>query len=91
MTAPIPTARDWRDDAACRAHDPEKFFPEGSPDSPGYIRQAAKAVEVCTGCTVRPECLDFAMTTRGESGIWGGTSDAERRAVRRHPVRGGAR
>jgi WhiB family transcriptional regulator, redox-sensing transcriptional regulator len=85
-----PVMTDWRDRAACCSHDPEKFFPVGQEDSPGYVRQVAKAVEVCTGCTVRVECLDFAMTARGESGIWGGTSDAERRAGRASLTRGAA-
>jgi WhiB family redox-sensing transcriptional regulator len=29
------------------------------------------------------ECLDFAITTNQEYGVWGGTSEEERRVLRR--------
>ena len=70
--------------------DPDDFFPAGQEDSPAYIRQVQRAIAVCAGCTVRPECLDFAMTARREYGVWGGTSDAERRSVRPALTRGTA-
>ena len=41
---------------------------------------AAKAV--CFGCAVRAACLSFALAT-GQAGIWGGTTQEERRAMRR--------
>jgi WhiB family transcriptional regulator, redox-sensing transcriptional regulator len=81
VTATSPANQDWRDSAACRNKDPDDFFPPGHEDSPGYVRQAEKAIKVCTGCTVRPECLDFALAAHRQWGIWGGTSDPERRAV----------
>jgi WhiB family redox-sensing transcriptional regulator len=33
---------------------------------------------------VQVECLEFALATNQDSGIWGGTSEEERRAIRRH-------
>lgn len=90
VMTPVLTSLDWRTRAACRGVDPDLFFPDGHEDSPGYARQAAQAIAVCAGCAVRPECLRFAMSTRREYGIWGGTSDVERRAVRPALARGAA-
>lgn len=81
-------AGDWRDLAACANKPFDLFFPEGSETSPAFIRQAEEAVAVCAGCLVRTECLDFAMKTRQRHGVWGGTSDAERRSVRPALTRG---
>jgi WhiB family redox-sensing transcriptional regulator len=38
---------------------------------------------VCGGCDARQPCLEFALTTNQDSGIWGGTSEEERRKLRR--------
>ncbi|MCA1692194.1 MAG: WhiB family transcriptional regulator [Actinobacteria bacterium] len=66
----------WRDDAACRGLDPDVFFP-ASDDEAGV----AKAV--CETCPVREECLEYALETRQEDGIWGGLTETERRRLRR--------
>jgi len=71
----------WRDRAACRDTNPELFFPAGSTgDAINHI-EAAKAV--CALCPVRAQCLEFAFETNQESGIWGGTSEDERRRLRK--------
>ena len=41
--------------------------------------QAAQAKAICARCRVRPECLRFALATREAHGVWGGTSEEERR------------
>ena len=65
----------WRLDALCAETDPEAFFPEKG----GSTREAKR---VCTGCTVRAECLEFALANDERFGIWGGLSERERRRVR---------
>jgi WhiB family redox-sensing transcriptional regulator len=35
---------------------------------------------------VQTDCLDFALSTNQDSGIWGGTSEEERRILRREYV-----
>ena len=67
---------DWRQDAACRDVDTAVFFPE---TEDGAV--AAKAV--CATCPVRGACLDFALITRQDDGVWGGLDENERRRVRR--------
>ena len=71
---------DWRDGAACRHHDPELFFPEGTV-GPAQ-RQAEQAKQVCQSCPARTPCLDFALRVGLAFGIWGGTTGEERRDIR---------
>ena len=84
----------WRDHALCRDTDPELFFPVGTTGV--ALIQIDKARQVCGQCTVRVECLDYALDTNQDSGIWGGLSEEERRVIRRqrrgrHPVGKSAR
>jgi len=68
--------RAWQARANCMGVDPELFFPER-----GSSTREAK--EVCRGCVVRAECLEFAIANSEKFGIWGGMSERERRRVRR--------
>jgi len=68
--------RDWRLVAACRATDPDLFFP---PSAAGRsVKQIAQAKRICARCTVRAECLAFALRVRHAHGVWGGMSEDER-------------
>jgi len=69
----------WQARANCMGVDPELFFPER-----GSSTREAK--EVCHGCVVASECLDFAIANSEKFGIWGGMSERERRRVRRARV-----
>jgi WhiB family redox-sensing transcriptional regulator len=75
---------DWRDNSACRDTDPDLFFPVGTTGP--AIEQIETAKAVCRACDVQKSCLDYALTTNQDSGIWGGTSEEERRALRRQWV-----
>jgi WhiB family transcriptional regulator, redox-sensing transcriptional regulator len=66
----------WQEAALCAETDPEAFFPEKG----GSTREAKK---ICTGCEVRAECLEYALTNDERFGIWGGLSERERRRLRR--------
>ena len=66
----------WQVDALCAQTDPEAFFPEKG----GSTRDAKK---VCAACTVRSECLDYALGNDERFGIWGGLSERERRKLRK--------
>ncbi|MGB9112983.1 MAG: WhiB family transcriptional regulator [Acidimicrobiales bacterium] len=72
---------DWRDRAECRDTDPDLFFPVGTTGQAIEQIEAAKAV--CFACTARTECLEFALATNQESGVWGGASEEERRKLRK--------
>ncbi|GCB53039.1 WhiB family transcriptional regulator [Streptomyces sp. NL15-2K] len=76
----------WRDHAACRHEDPDLFFPIGT-TGPALV-QTERAKAVCRRCPVREKCLQWALDTGQTLGVWGGTSENERRALKR---RAGAR
>lgn len=67
----------WSTFAECRGLDTRLFFPELGDDT-----RAAKAV--CAVCPVRAECLADALEQDDHHGIWGGTSERERRNIRRN-------
>lgn len=71
----------WRDHARCRDTDPELFFPVGTTGNALMAIDYAK--RVCAECAVMQECLEFALDTNQDSGVWGGHSEEERRAIRR--------
>ena len=74
-------AEDWRRSAACRNTEPDLFFPVGTTGP--AIDQIAAAKAVCDQCDAKGPCLEFALTTNQDSGVWGGTSEEERRKLRR--------
>jgi WhiB family redox-sensing transcriptional regulator len=79
------TIMDWRHRAACRDEDPELFFPIGN--SGPALLQIEQAKAVCRRCPVASECLTWALDTGQDSGVWGGLSEDERRALKRRSVR----
>ena len=69
-------ALSWMDRGLCAEVDPELHFPEK-----GGSARAAK--RVCRACTVRAECLDYALGVGDRLyGVWGGLSERERRPLR---------
>jgi WhiB family redox-sensing transcriptional regulator len=70
------TTGNWQDEANCLGVDPDLFFPER-----GASTREAK--EVCRGCVVRLDCLEYALVNGEKFGIWGGLSERERRRLRR--------
>ncbi|MFE1428401.1 WhiB family transcriptional regulator [Streptomyces fungicidicus] len=74
----------WRGRAACRTEDPDLFFPIGT--SGPALMQTEQAKAVCRRCPVREQCLEWALDTGQSVGVWGGTSETERRALKRRIV-----
>ncbi len=72
---------DWRLEAACRSVDSDLFFPLGRTGA--AEDQIAAAKGVCWQCPVREQCLHYAVATHQQDGIWGGTSEEERRTLRK--------
>ncbi|MDE0231097.1 MAG: WhiB family transcriptional regulator [bacterium] len=77
----ITITTDWRDLAACLDSDPNLFFPIGSTGP--AVAQIAMATAICGECAVQAECLDYALNTNQESGVWGGLSEEDRRRHRK--------
>lgn len=76
---------DW-DRAACRDHDPELFFPVGT-EGPA-AEQLTAAKYICGTCPLQTACLRWALDTGQEAGVWGGTSEEDRRGMRRARIAG---
>ena len=85
MTSPatlaLAQAEEWRDRAACRDMDPDIFFPIGTTGP--ALDQIEQAKGICRRCNARDLCLEYALATNQEAGIWGGTSEEERRKLRK--------
>ena len=73
-----PAASQWYMRGACRGLELAVFYPD-----PDNEADSARALEVCSGCAVRETCLDHALTSRETTGIWGGTTERERRRILR--------
>jgi WhiB family redox-sensing transcriptional regulator len=67
---------DWMDRGKCRDMDPSVFFP-----SDGMGVQIAR--RVCAECPMKAPCLEYALDNRVDHGVWGGTSERERRRILR--------
>lgn len=70
---------EWRHHAACAGQETDLFFPAGTGRE--AMAQTDVAKEICHGCSARAECLRFALDTGQDTGVWGGLSEAERRAL----------
>src|SRR5207237_4762421 len=78
----------WQFRAACRGEDASLFF------APGYFekreekdRREARAKAICARCTVRVDCLEYALRIREPHGVWGGLNEQERRVLLRDRAR----
>lgn len=86
FSIPPPTGLEnrWMRQAACLDHEPELFFPPG----PAAIDHIAQAQAICRGCPVASDCLTVALADPTLVGVWGGTSDSQRAALRRTTAAG---
>ena len=83
MTAVAPPAP-WQDLAACRGTDTDRFFPISHKN-----RAAADinyAIRICKVCPVQQPCLNYALSSPQTYGIWGGTTEEQRRRLRRRLI-----
>lgn len=64
----------WMEDAVCRQVDNELWYPEK-----GESTQPAK--KICAHCPVVAECLEYALKNKERFGVWGNTSERERRKL----------
>jgi len=68
----------WYLRGACRGLDSSIFYPD-----PAEEAVVARALAVCDRCEVRSDCLDHALFRRELPGIWGGTTERDRRRILR--------
>ncbi len=81
VTTTLTVTTEWRDLAACRDSEPSLFFPIGSTGP--AVDQIAAAKVICAACSVQDDCLQYALESNQESGVWGGYAEDERRRLRK--------
>ncbi|MEU8764756.1 WhiB family transcriptional regulator [Streptomyces sp. NPDC048659] len=81
----LSTAAPEQPTQACKGEDPDLFFPVG--DGARALFQAAEAKAICRGCPFQNACLEGALQRGEEFGVWGGTDERDRRAMRRVAAR----
>ena len=67
---------EWMARGKCREMDPAIFFPND-----GIGVQVAQ--RICAECPVRVACLEYALENKVDHGVWGGSSERERRRILR--------
>jgi WhiB family transcriptional regulator, redox-sensing transcriptional regulator len=79
----------WQDKAACRGPQSAVFFPPSHFERKDEkeVREA-RAKAICSTCSVKQPCLDFAIRIREPHGIWGGLNELERRRLARKRAAG---
>ena len=78
-------ANGWQARAACRGEDSALFYADSKRATEQARVEAAKAI--CARCPVVEECLDAALATHEQYGVWGGMTAAERERMRPHARR----
>jgi Transcription factor WhiB len=68
---------DWQTMGECRSVADDTWFPD-----PAQAALRAAAVGRCGFCAVRRSCLAYALGEGEDYGIWGGTTDVQRDALR---------
>jgi WhiB family transcriptional regulator, redox-sensing transcriptional regulator len=76
LQAPILDERPWAVFAACRGADSDLFFPLSKDHE-------MQAVTICGTCPVLDDCLDYAVEAGERFGVWGGTTERQRRRLLR--------
>ena len=72
----------WQIKAACRGPQAAVFFPPSTFERKDEKdEREARAKAICQGCSVRKECLDYAIRIREPHGIWGGLNEFERKQL----------
>lgn len=69
----------WQVKGVCASgrYSPEVWFPVGS--SGPAVTQREYAKSLCRGCPVQGSCLQWALATGQEHGVWGGLDEQQRR------------
>ncbi|MDV6271516.1 WhiB family transcriptional regulator [Rhodococcus globerulus] len=68
----------WRAFARCRTEDSAIFFPPDGERPTARTARERAAKQICRQCPVSVQCLDFALTTGQQHGVWGTTTPMER-------------
>jgi WhiB family redox-sensing transcriptional regulator len=70
------TDQPWHTSGACNGSDPDAWFPDSRATATAAIAQ-----RICHTCPVMDECADWAINTREAWGVWGATTESDRKAI----------
>jgi len=71
--------RSWVKRASCAGLATSFFFPDNNQVTPEHK-------QVCFNCPVKVECLEYALKNQTSLGVWAGTSESDRRRIRRKGI-----
>ncbi len=74
LAAPVLQERPWAVFASCKESDSNLFFPSTKDEE-------RSALGVCEVCPVIDDCLDHALEVRERFGVWGGTTEKQRKRL----------
>lgn len=75
-------SKDWQTTGLCRGNHSHLFFPPSTFERKDEReRREVRAKAICQVCPVQTDCIEYALRIREPYGIWGGTTEADRRAV----------
>ena len=79
----------WRADAACQGASAGHFYPPGTTETRDQRQDRENAARaLCSQCSVREPCLEYALFVQEPYGIWGGLNELERRRLLRRRTGG---
>ena len=81
----MPLRDGFKERGECRNYDPELWWPNGATGDEAIKAELAKSI--CQQCPVKLDCLSYAIEHRQFFGIWGATTEEERRNDRREARR----
>jgi len=74
--------RSWQPVALCRGNHSHLFFPPTTSErKEERERRELRAKAVCRVCPVQVDCLEYAVASTEQYGIWGGFTETERRQL----------
>jgi WhiB family redox-sensing transcriptional regulator len=71
---------EWSEEAPCRAFGPDYMYPTSENS------QTRVAGQLCFDCPFQVSCLNYALTIKEEYGVWGGTTEKDRKDIHAHIV-----
>lgn len=72
----------WQLRAACKGPQATAFFPPAHAErKEEKVSREERAKAICATCTVRRDCLEYALRIREPHGIWGGMNEVERKQL----------
>jgi WhiB family redox-sensing transcriptional regulator len=82
MSAVAELRPSWTERAVCVGDAAHLFFAPYLAEAPNVrVKREKVAKSICARCPVTTECLAYALRVDETLGVWGGTTEAERRRI----------